>query len=107
MRRMQCKDIPDVPILEFLASLPDIVPSGYPPWANCGHPDTNPHSIMHVMPPDTDSRLAIAKMGMLIRRGLAKGCTCGCRGDFELTDKGHEFLRAIAGREIAAEDPGE
>jgi hypothetical protein len=30
----------------------------------------------------------------LIKRGLVSGCTCGCRGDFEITQKGLDFLMA-------------
>jgi predicted transcriptional regulator len=44
------------------------------------------------MPDETPVKLARAKMGMLIRRGLVDGCTCGCRGDFELTAKGADLL---------------
>lgn len=29
-----------------------------------------------------------AKFKSLIKRGLCGGCACGCRGDFEITDKG-------------------
>jgi hypothetical protein len=37
--------------------------------------------------------LAWAKMNMLIRRGLVHGCPCGCRGDYELTVKGCDFIK--------------
>lgn len=33
-----------------------------------------------------------AKLAKLIKRGLLDGCTCGCRGDFELTDRGCEEI---------------
>jgi hypothetical protein len=77
--KLQCKDIPDGPILEFLAkqSLP------------CGWHDLNPRSdfmptVRDAFPPDIPGRLLLAKMRMLIRRGLVDGCTCGCRGDFTI-----------------------
>lgn len=34
-----------------------------------------------------------AKCDALIKRKLLDGCTCGCRGDFELTRAGEEILR--------------
>ena len=36
--------------------------------------------------PDIPPRLLRAKAKSLIKRGLMTGCTCGCRGDFEVTD---------------------
>lgn len=81
---MQCKDIPDKPILEFLHKL-----NGE--WANWfGNEYAN--SVTHAMPIETSAKLAQAKMVMLIRRDLVDGCPCGCRGDFVLTDKGRLFL---------------
>lgn len=37
-------------------------------------------------------RVVLAKMRALIRRGLVKGCACGCRGDFEPTDEGKSLI---------------
>ncbi len=37
-------------------------------------------------------KLILAKMSQLIKKGLINGCTCGCRGDFEITPKGEEYL---------------
>lgn len=36
-----------------------------------------------------------AKLAALIRRGLMTGCTCGCRGDYDITDKGRQYLSNI------------
>lgn len=33
-----------------------------------------------------------AKLAALVKRGLLAGCTCGCRGDFEITAAGVESL---------------
>ena len=33
------------------------------------------------------------EMQNLIDVGLIYGCTCGCRGDFEITPKGEEYLK--------------
>ena len=83
---MQCKDIPDKPILQFLGSL-----NG--DWANWfGNDYAN--SVTRAMPVDTPPKLALAKMRMLMRRGLVHGCPCGCRGDFVLTEKGAAVIAA-------------
>lgn len=77
--KLQCKHIPDKPILEFLAKTPG-------KWHNRFF--GNELDVTRVFPPNTPEKLVLAKMAMLIRRGLVDGCTCGCRGDFEITDKG-------------------
>ncbi len=88
---MQCKDIPDRPVLEFLRDLPDwddmpgIKRQGTWFWHDGFHPK---NSVVRAMPDGTTQKLARVKMGSLIRRGLVNGCACGCRGEFELTDKG-------------------
>jgi len=84
---MQCKDISGLPILRFLASL-----NGK--WANWAG-NEYPNSVTHAMPTDAPKKLAHAKMNTLIRRGLVDGCSCGCRGDYVLTEKGKELLELI------------
>lgn len=37
-------------------------------------------------------RLLLAKLGHMERRGLIDGCTCGCRGDFRVLEKGRETV---------------
>lgn len=80
---MQCKDIPDKPILKFLKN--------HPGWCTYGNSTTIP-SVQNAMPSNVPKRLQLAKMQRLIARGLVNGCSCGCRGDFELTEKGEEYL---------------
>ncbi|ALY08732.1 hypothetical protein FDH65_gp47 [Arthrobacter phage Circum] len=46
------------------------------------------HKLWNTIPP----KVINAKLNRLIRKGLIDGCTCGCRGDFELTDAGREML---------------
>ena len=80
----QCKDIPDKPIMEFLLK-------------NKGHLCNwyfeNEKDVTNAMPKNiTSEKLILAKMKQLIKRGLVDGCTCGCRGDFEITQKGEEWL---------------
>jgi hypothetical protein len=41
---------------------------------------------------DVPEKVLVAKLNKLVKRGLLDGCTCGCRGDFWVTPKGHEFL---------------
>jgi hypothetical protein len=83
---MQCKDIPDEPILSFL-----LKHRGQ--WCNwCFENEKN---VSLAMPKDTPPKLKLAKMKNLIRRGLVSGCDCGCRGDFEITQKGIEELEKM------------
>lgn len=76
---MKCKDIPDKPILQFLAKRPG-------EWHNWYFGDEK--DVGQAMPAGTPEKLVLAKMRMMIRRGVVDGCPCGCRGDFVITDKG-------------------
>lgn len=83
---MQAKDIPDKLVLEILskhqgewAFLRD---NGELHWNSTGY--DNPIKIMENAP----KKVVLAKFRSLIKRGLVGGCDCGCRGDFEITDKG-------------------
>jgi hypothetical protein len=76
---MQCKDIPDEPILKFLA----IEPKKWHNWYFGDELD-----VTRAMPPGIPEKLILAKMRQLMRRGLVDGCDCGCRGDFFLTPAG-------------------
>jgi hypothetical protein len=75
-----------VPVLEFLAKQDRWV-MRYPVGK-----DSQFRSITEVMPPEAPEKLQLAKMDALILRKLVDGCTCGCRGDFEITDKGRALL---------------
>ncbi len=93
---MQCKDIPEEPILRYLAGEVD----GYEGWpvmglasrnrGDDGCPDAG--SILNAMPAGIPINLAMAKAYMMIRKGVIDGCTCGCRGDFEITEKGRAVI---------------
>ena len=89
----QCKDIPDLPILKFIR---DNDPGTGVGWWDMQPRDGYQPTVRDAMPPDIPDKLALAKMRMLMRRGLVNGCTCGCRGDFTLTDKGRVKLVAAA-----------
>ena len=82
-RAMQCKDIPDEPVLRFLAQRPGV-------WHNCYFGDDR--DVRQAMPSGLPDKLVLGKMRMLMRRGLVSGCDCGCRGDFEITPKGQQLL---------------
>jgi hypothetical protein len=81
---MQCKDIPDLPILEFLAKSLGV-------WHNWS--EGHERDVGHFMPAETPRKLVLAKMRGLMRRGLVDGCGCGCRGDFEITPVGLDHMR--------------
>jgi hypothetical protein len=80
----KCKDIPDQPILEFL----DRLNGKWAFWFTSYHP----RSVARAMPAGTPGKLVLAKMRQMIRRGVADGCGCGCRGDFVITEKGRSEL---------------
>lgn len=95
--RVQCKDIPDMPILGFLAQRPD----EFHNW--CFGNDTD---VSRAMPVGTPSKVVHAKMRRLIARGLVDGCDCGCRGDFVITENGLAQLEALR-QQADREEPGE
>lgn len=105
MKRLQCKDIPDLPILDLVRKCSDqeVSIGDYQPiWATQFGPDGDnwdgyANSVRLAMPPGVPDRLVLAKMEGLIRRGLVQGCTCGCRGDFEITDAGRLAIQKLGG----------
>lgn len=80
---MQCKDIPDAPILTFLAGL-----KCWGTWF-VGYDN----SVGQAMPPGTPEKLVRAKMAGMIHKGLVDGCPCGCRGDYKLTEESRNILK--------------
>lgn len=84
---MQCKDIPTIPILSFVAKHGGIGCN----WFATDQFE-NERSVRHVMPPGLPDNLVLAKMKKLISSGYISGCDCGCRGDYELTEKGFAEL---------------
>ncbi len=81
---MQCKDIPDIPILKLLAEQPET-------W-HTWYDTTYMRTVRPAIPAGIPEKLVLAKMRMLMRRGLVHGCGCGCRGDFVITEKGKAFI---------------
>lgn len=84
---MKASDIPDVQMLEIIATWNDSPPEGRGAWC----------LIWDVAErlPGFPEKVVLAKARQLIRRGLIDGCGCGCRGDFEITPVGREFLAAL------------
>lgn len=77
---MQAKDIPELPILEFLSR----VPSGT--WFR-GFDNSVP------VPDGAPDKVILAKMRAMIRKGIICGCACGRRGDFRLPESSKVELR--------------
>lgn len=84
---MQCKDIPDQPIIEWLNQNTD---SEH--WATWGKGYSMP-TVADCMPEGTPPKLQLAKMKKLIDKGLVNGCACGCRGDFYIDANNEKRLR--------------
>lgn len=96
---MQCKDIDTKAILEYLADRQG-------QWTSlwCGHfkgrenvihlgkPIGHVDDVYYAMPEGTPDKVALTKMKSLHEKDLVGGCPCGCRGDFEITDKGLKFI---------------
>jgi hypothetical protein len=85
---MKTFDLPDSVILEYLADRQG-------KWTHLwmgyfrnkpGQEDTD--DVFYAIPDGVPEKVIRAKLSKLIRRGLIGGCDCGCRGDFEITDKG-------------------
>lgn len=84
------KDIKDIDVLSYLADRQGT-------WTCLwyGHfkgKDDSVSDVYYSMPINTPKKIALAKMRSLYRRALIDGCDCGCRGDFEITDKGLRLI---------------
>jgi hypothetical protein len=88
-RNMQCKDIPDEPILRFIASL-----NGQ--WGNWYF--GNEGDVHAAFPSGVPDKLLLAKMRRLMERELVDGCPCGCRGDYTLSAKGRSVIGLERGK---------
>ncbi len=71
---MQAKDIPEGIFL-------DVVRNGF-------HKNALGMQLRHVIEafPGVPEKVVRAKADKLIRRGLLRGCACGCRGDFNVVE---------------------
>lgn len=93
--RWQAKDIDD---RLFLRCVEWASYEAHPPGTSLAEPFATPHWVftwtLERMLPMFPPPVVLAKASALIRRGLLRGCDCGCRGDFEITDAGFAFLGA-------------
>lgn len=93
---MKTSDIPTRPILEFIETKTrPHTPcmeycDGKGLW--CNWYLNNAHSVTRAMPDGLPEKLVLSKMRNLIKRGLVEGCPCGCRGDYEMTTLGRDYL---------------
>jgi repressor of nif and glnA expression len=86
MHPVKTANIPDAPILRFVEKHGGIGCN----WFG----NEFERSVTHAMPEGTPRKVVRAKMRKLDKAGLIRGCHCGCRGDYELTEKGKEELLA-------------
>jgi len=85
MKPKQVKDISTIDILKFLQKHDG-------KWCTWGKGYSMP-TVADAMPEGTPEKLQLAKMKNLIEKELVIGCDCGCRGDFEITLEGIEYIR--------------
>lgn len=83
MKKLQCKNLDKYEILLFLYIHKGELCN------NCfgDERDIRKH-LFHKIP----LNLFYAKMYQLIHKGYVDGCWCGCRGDYEITEKGIKYL---------------
>lgn len=91
---MKTADVSDRDVLEFLSKQIDWTFADEPQyiWSTHGEGYSMP-TVQDAMPAGTPEKVQLAKMRALLRRGFVRGCGCGCRGDWVITDKGLDFLR--------------
>ena len=51
------------------------------------------NSVWNAIPSDVPYKVGLAAMRQLIKNGFVEGCGCGCRGDFEITEKGEQYMK--------------
>lgn len=85
--KIQCKDIPTKPILEFVWEC-----NNRNTWGNWYFANENDVRQAFPLGYETPSNLVLAKMRKLFEAGLIDGCPCGCRGDYHVTLKGCELI---------------
>lgn len=83
-KKIQVKHVETLPILQFLDNIaPRMAISFDRDFEN---------SIFHAVPEEIPRKVMLSKLRNMIEKGIIDGCACGCRGDFELTQKGKDIL---------------
>ena len=77
---MQCKDIPDRPVLEFLRKLDGVGAT----WFD--YEPRPPNTVLRAMPTGTPEKLALAKMRMLMRLAIVTAQPRECLVALEFSD---------------------
>lgn len=90
-KRVQAKDVPDAVFLDRPAT-----------------GGTDSLFAVRDAHPEFPPKVLRAKMASLVRRGLIKGCACGCRGDFTINPPARQFGHIAAADQPAPsdDDPG-
>lgn len=91
LNNMKTSDISDKAILEYLADRQGEWTSIW--FGYFKEKDPSVSDVYYAMPEGTTEKIAREKMKSLYERGFVGGCPCGCRGDFEITDEGLDFIR--------------
>jgi len=97
-KNMQCKDIPTRPILEYVRDHGGIGCTWFSEISS-------ERTVRKVISPNVPDKLVRAKMNNLIYKGLIDGCPCGCRGDYEITDKGLERIDGACEKDNSSHSP--
>ena len=84
------KDIPDRLILNYLADRQGSWTCYWEGYFKDKDPSVS--DIHYAVPDGSPVGLVRYKLKRLYKRGLIGGCVCGCRGDFEITDKGLKLI---------------
>ena len=87
---MKTSDIDTRTILEYLYPLQGSWTCLW--YGQFKNSDPTENDVYYAMPEGTPPKIALSKMRNLYKKGYVGGCGCGCRGDFEITDKGLAFL---------------
>jgi hypothetical protein len=82
---MQAKDLDDRQVLQAVV---DAAIAKHGPSGGLGAD----RWTLSEMFPTVTGKVVLAKCHALLRRDLINGCVCGCRGDFNLTEKGRLLL---------------
>ena len=89
----QCKDIDTIALLERIWDINRAGHWAFRFWLDSGGnercPFDGPDLLLGHSVPD---KLFLAKMRNLFAKGLVRGCDCGCRGDYVVTEKGCDLI---------------
>lgn len=87
---METKDIPEIPILQFLHGLRGQIAIRH------GIESMPGQDIHGAFPAETPEKIITSKLKTLKRKGYIDGCPCGCSGQFTLTKMGAKLLMSDA-----------